>query len=69
MAKFHSHITATGGFEHVKKLASLGPRHAATQNEKKAIDYIRSCLEGLDSLEVTLEETNPIVNCVTYQIK
>lgn len=62
MARFHETITADSAYEHVKKLASYGPRHAATENEKKAIDYIRNTFASYGNLEVNLEQTNPIVS-------
>jgi len=62
MSKYHEHISANSAYKHVSKIAECGPRHAATPNEHKAIEYIKSVLDGFDNLESVLEKTDPIVD-------
>lgn len=61
MSKFHEQISANSAYKHVAALASFGPRHAATENERKAIDYIKSVMDTFTNLDFVLEKTDPIV--------
>lgn len=68
MSKYHPQISAKSAYEHTKIIASFGPRHAATPNEQKAIQYIHDVMKGFSNLETKLEETDPIVNWKENQV-
>jgi len=58
---FHTTLCAEELFQYVKDLAALGPRHAATDNEAKAIEYIERRLKSFGGLAVCRQKTDPII--------
>ena len=59
--RFHNLISADAAMTHVERLAALGPRYAASENEKRAITYVEEQLKGLGGLSVHLQESAPII--------
>jgi len=61
MYDYHPQISAKSAYRHVRELTAYGPRHAATENERKAISYIEGVFRQYKNLKFSLEQTNPIV--------
>ena len=60
--RYHEEISGKNAFKHVEALCAFGPRHAATPNEHKAIEYIKNEFDSYKNLKTELEKTGPIVD-------